>query len=230
VKRDLLAAVMPMVDSAAATGTETAHAFPTALVFALFGQGVAYFQGAQALIISGQPAEALPLLHGLVVIAARIEQIIEEHGEGLGLVIRLALDSLTENPADASREAATTRSNLLQAAASAGLAVPDRLRTVESSRIWRSLATEMQMAQRATDHSFGIAGLHINPIQARTVGFETRQRSGPFTDLIVSACVTAQLELLRNAAPIFGWNVDAEAINTLITEAREMNETSAKGL
>ena len=91
VKRDLLAAVMPLVDAAAATGAEAAHAYPTVLAFALFSQGVAYFQGAQTLIVGRQPAEALPLLHGLVIIAAHFEQITEEHGEGLGLVIRLVL-------------------------------------------------------------------------------------------------------------------------------------------
>jgi hypothetical protein len=230
VKHDLLAAVMPLIDAAAATGTETAHPYPTVLAFALFGQGVAYFQGAQTLIAGLQPAEALPLLRGVVTIAARFEQITEEGSEGLGLVIRLALDSLTGGPADSSQGATKSRADLLQTAVAGGLAVPDHLRPVESSSIWQSLAAEMQMAQSAGDYGFGIIGLHISPIQASTVGFETRKEPGPFTDLIASACVIAQLELLRHAAPIFGWTIDTETINTLITEAREMNETSARSL
>jgi hypothetical protein len=230
VKRDLLAAVMPLVDAAAATGTETAHAYPAVLAFTLFGQGVAYFQAAQTLIVNCQPAEALPMLHGLVAVAARFEQITEEHGEGLGLVIRLTLDSFDKTPGDAATQAAIARSNLLQAADAAGLAVPDELRPVESSQIWRSLSAEMQMAQRATDHSLGIVGLHTRTLQGSTIGFETVQRPGPFTDLIASACVILQLELLRYAAPIFGWTTDGETIGTLITEARELNEASARNL
>lgn len=229
VKRDQLVAVMPLVDAAAATGAEAAHAPPTVLAFALFSQGVAYFQGAQTLIVSHQPAEALPLLHGLVTIAARFEQITDEHSEGLGLVFRLALGSLDENLGDDPTQAATG-SNLLQAAATAGLAVPDQLPTVESSRIWRSLTAEMQMAQRAAGHSFGIVGLHMKPVNASTLGFETGQGPGPFTDLIASACVIAQLELLRHAAQIFGWTIGTDTINTLITEARELNEASARTL
>jgi hypothetical protein len=230
VKRDLLAAVMPLVDAAAATGAETAQTFPAVLAFPLFGQGVAYFQGARTLIASRQPAEALPLLRGLVTIAVRFEQMTEEHGEGLGLAVRLALDSLDDEAfGDATTQAAATRGSLLQAAATTGLAVPDQLRTVESSEIWRSLTAEMQMARHAVDHSYGIAGLHMKPTdQTSTVGFETGQRPGPFTDLIASACVIAQLELLRHAAPIFGWTIDAESIDALITEAKELNETSAR--
>jgi hypothetical protein len=101
---------------------------------------------------------------------------------------------------------------------------------VKGSRIWRSLTAEMQMAQRAAGHSFGIIGLHIKPVNASTVGFETGQRPGPFTDLIASACVIAQLELLGHAAPIFGWTIDADTVNALITEARELNESSARTL
>jgi hypothetical protein len=153
----------------------------------------------------------------------------EEHGEGLGLVIRLALDTVDDEAhGDATTQADTTRSGLLQAAATAGLAVPDQLRTLESSDIWRTLTNEMQIARRAADHSYGIVGLHMKPAdQTNTVGFETGKRPGPFTDLIASACVIAQLELLRRAALIFDWTIDAEATSALIIEAKELNDKSA---
>ena len=51
-------------------------------------------------------------------------------------------------------------------------------------------------------------------------------RSG--TDLIASACVIAQLELVKHAAPMFGWTLDTETIDALLTEARELNEVSAQ--
>jgi hypothetical protein len=227
VKRDLLAAVMPLVDAAAATGADTALTYPAVLAFTLFGQGVAYFQGTRTLITGRQPAEGLPLLRGLVTIAARFEQMTEEGGEGLGLVIRLALDAADDelrgqHPAD------TASYNLLQAAASYGLSVPDKLRNVESSRIWRSLAAEMQMARHADGNSFGIAGFHLKPASPASIfGFDTGITPGPFTDLITSACVIAQVELLENAAPVFGWTTDTETISKLKAEARELNERAA---
>lgn len=227
VERDLLAAVMPLVDAAAATGADTAQTYPAVLAFTLFGQGVAYFQGARTLITGRQPAEALPLLRGLVTIAARFEQMTEEHGEGLGLVIRLALHSADDEPA-ANAPADAPGNTLLQAATSCGLTVPDQLRSIENTRIWRSLTAEMQIARHADGNSFGIASLHLKPADpTSTVGFDTRMTPGPFTDLITSACVIAQLDLLESAAPVFGWTTDAESIIKLMTEARELNERAA---
>lgn len=232
VKHDLLAAVMPLVEGGAATGAETAQTFPAVLAFQLFGQGVSYFQGARTLIISRQPAEALPLLRGLVTIAAPFEQMTEEYGEGLSLVFRLAFDSLDDEVLeDALAQIDATKRNLLQIADTAGLTIPDQLRDVQNSEIWRTLTTEMQMAQHTANHDYGMASLHMKDAdQTGTVGFETGQRPGPFTDLIESACVIAQLELLRHAAPIFSWTVDDEAINALIIEAKELNQESATDL
>jgi hypothetical protein len=70
VKRDLLEAVRLLVDATAASGAEITQTVPQMLAFNLFGQGVAYLRGAQTLIVAGLPVEALPLLRGLVNIAA----------------------------------------------------------------------------------------------------------------------------------------------------------------
>lgn len=232
VRRDLLAAVMPLVEGSAATGAEIGQTFPAVLAFQLFGQGVAYFQGARTLIASRQPAEALPLLRGLVTIAARFEQMTEEQGEGLGLVFRLVFDSLDDEAFDdAPTQIDATKRTLLQIAGAAGLTIPDQLQDVQSSEIWRSLTTEMQMAQHTANHDYGMASLHVKlGDQTGTVGFETGQRPGSFTDLIASACVIAQLELLRYAAPIFGWTVDDEVVNALMIEAKDLNQESATDL
>ncbi len=64
----LLASVMPLVEAAARSGQETGQEFPRMLVFNLFGQGTAFFQGAQMLIEGHQPVEALLPLRGLAVI------------------------------------------------------------------------------------------------------------------------------------------------------------------
>jgi hypothetical protein len=222
---------MPLVEGGAATGAETGQTFPALLAFRLFGQGVAYFQGARTLIVSRQPVEALSLLRGLVTIAARFEQMTEENGEGLGLVFRLALDSLDDEIFEEIPTQVDSKRSLLQVADTAGLTIPDQVRDIQRSKIWRILTTEMQMAQHAANHAYGIAAFHMKAAdQAGTVGFETGQRPGPFTDMIASACVIAQLELLRNAAPIFGWTIDGEAVSTLLIEAKELNEKSATDL
>lgn len=207
VKRDLLTAVVSLVDAAVASGTRTSQTAATELAFQLFGQGVAYFQGAQTLITSCQPAEALPLLCGLVTIAARFEQMTEPQGEGLGLLFRLALDSGGgRHPQESGDEQADDAgADYLQAADDAGLVIPDAVRPAQNSRIWRSLTFEMQMAQRAAESSYGMTGLHVRRVDnIASIGFEIKLRPGPFTDLIASACVIAQLELLKHAAPVFG--------------------------
>jgi hypothetical protein len=222
VRRDLAADVMPLVDAAAASGAGIAQEFPRGLAFNLFGQGVAFFQGAQALVAAGQPVEALPLLRELVIITARFEQLA---GAGtLGLVVRLALDTLPDDlPA-----AAAARDDLLGTAAGAGLQIPASLPSAEDTAIWRALAAEMQLTQAMATSGLRAAGLHVTYNSAADqADFRTRLQPGPFTDLVMSACVIAQLNLLKHAAPIFGWTVDRDRIDALLTEATDINEVSA---
>ena len=228
VRRDLLASVTPLVNAAAASGAEVGQTHPQILAFHLFGQGIAYFEAARTLITAQRTAEALPLLRGLVTIAARFEQMTAVHGPGLGLMIRLVLDWLgNEILGDASERADDASSGLRQLAADLQLKIPDELPPVETSAIWHSLTAEMQMAKDSAGDSYSIASLHVRPADGSTVGFDTTLRPGPVTDLISSACVIAQLELLKHAASIFGWVTDNQLIDDLLAEAKEMNETSA---
>ena len=230
LKRDLLADVMPLVDAATASGTEIPQGFPRPLAFSLFGQGVAYFQSAQTLITGRQPVEALPLLRGLVIVTARFEQMTQDGGATLGLVVRLSLDALDDQrPGNITGPADAARDGLLQGAASAGLPIPDDLPPVESTTIWRGLTLEMQLARRAVDASIGIAGLHLQPGgEANRADYQIRLEPGPLTDLIASACVIAQLELLKHAAPVFCWTIDTDRIDALLAEAGELNDASAR--
>lgn len=231
-KRDLLAAVMPLVNAAVASGAETSYALPAVLAFNLLGQGVAYFEAARTLIASGQPVEALALLRGLVTIAARFEQMSQDREVRLGLVVRLILDGLdNELSGNAVGHAGTSRDDFLRNALNSGLQVPDHVPLPETTMIWRSLTVEMRLAQYVVDGGIGIVNLHVKPEEeANRVGFHTRVEPGPFTDLISSACVIAQLSLLRYAAPIFGWTTDAETIEAVLTEARELNNMSVRSL
>jgi hypothetical protein len=222
---------MPLVDSAAASGISIAQAFPRPLAFNLYGQGVAYFQSAQLLITSGQPIEALPSMYGLVTIAARFEQMASE-SPGLGLAIRLALDTLAQESrgSNADRIRAAT-DELLRSGAEAGLPVPDAAPPAENTAIWQSLSAEMLLAQRAVSGSYLMAGLHLKPgPSGNSADFHTRVESGPLTDLIKSACVIAQLDLLQHAAPVFGWTIESSAIEDLLAEAKQLNETSADSI
>ena len=221
VRRDLTADVMPLIDAAAASGAGIAQEFPLAIAFNLFGQGVAFFQGTQALIAAGQPAEALLLLRELVIVAARFEQLAD--AETLGLVIRLALDILPDDlPAGAA-----ARDDLLRKAASAGLRIPASLPSAEDTAIWRALAAEMQMAQSITTSGLVAAGLHVSYDGTDQADFRTRLQPGPLTYLVMSACVIAQLNLLKHAAPVFGWTVNHERMDVLLAEAADINEESA---
>jgi hypothetical protein len=227
IRRDLAADVMPLVDAAAASGTDIAQEFPRALAFNLFGQGVAFFQGAQVLIVAGQPVEALPLLRELVIITARFEQMADTGT--LGLVVRLALDALPDElPAATVGRAAAAREDLLRKAASAGMRIPASLPPAEGTAIWRVLAAEMQLAQTLAESSLRAAGLHVSyGGGADRADFRTRLQPGPLTDLITSACVIAQLQQLKHAAPVFGWTIDADRINTLLAGASDLNKASA---
>lgn len=227
-KPDLLTAVMPLVDAAAASGTGIAQPFPRPFAFNLFGQGVACFESAQLLIGDGRPLEALPSLRGLVTIAARFEQMTGDT-PALGLAVRLALDALTEELAgNAASRITAAADELLRSAAQAGLPIPDTTPPPENTAIWQSLSDEMLLAQRAVNGSYLIAGLHIRPGNSSDrTDFHTRVESGPLTDLIKSACVIAQLDLLRHAAPMFGWTVDTRTLESLLTRARQLNEASA---
>ncbi len=227
VRRDLAADVMPLIDAAAASGAGIAQEFPRALAFNLFGQGVAYFQGVQALIAAGQPVEALPLLRELVIITARFEQFADTGT--LGLVVRLALDTLPADlPVAAAASAAAARDDLLRTAASAGLRIPASLPSAEDTTIWRALAAEMQLTQAMATSGLRAAGLHvIYNSAADQADFRTRLQPGPLTDLVISACVIAQLNLLKHAAPVFRWTVDRDRIDALLAEAADINEASA---
>jgi hypothetical protein len=229
---------MPLVDAAAQSGQETGQDFPRVMVFNLFGQGTAFFQSAQTLTEGYQPVEALLPLRGLVVTAARFEQMMQPDGAGLGLAVRLAADALEReyiNPVPQAgitpqtRDRATAgRDEWLAAAANAGLMVPDEVKPPEQTTIWQSLGAEMRLARQVADVSYTVVGLHVKPGDAADqAGFETKLEPGPFTDLVASACVIAQLELLKHAAAIFGWNVDATRIESLLSEARDLNQTSA---
>ncbi|MGD0343622.1 MAG: hypothetical protein ABSB55_01485 [Acidimicrobiales bacterium] len=227
--RNLLAAVMSLVDAATAGSADVSRTFPQMLAFSLFGQGLAYFQSAQTLIADNQPVEALPLLRGLVTIAARFEQMTRDGSEGLGLVIRLAIDSLDDElPDGAGNQAVTVKEELLQNAIRSGLLVPNDVRPPETTTIWHTLTAEMRMAQHAVEGRYWTVGLHLGPGDgADHLAFHTKLQPGPFTDLIASACAIAQLELLKQAASVFGWTIDIQRIDALLTAATELNETSA---
>jgi hypothetical protein len=225
----MLMDVMPIVDAATASGADTSRTFPHVLAFNVFGQGVAFFQSARILINERQPVEALPALRGLTIIAARFEQITGDSGLGIGVVLRMALDALDEIRAEADQELiANRREELLQVAASAGIAIPDDLAGPETSTIYSSLATEMRFAQSTIDGTYVAIGLHVEQTDAEHVGFHTQLEPGPFAEMVASACVMAQLELLKRGAELFGWTIHEERVDNLLDEARDLNDASAQ--
>jgi len=224
----MLGAVMPVVDAAAASGADTAQTRLHMFAFNLFGQGVAFFQSAQTLLNSFQPVEALPALRGLTIIAARFEQMAADDGFGLGIVVRLVINALDEVAVN-NDVAVTRRDELLLEAEQAGLVIPDELAGPETSAVYVSLTAEMALAQSVVDGTYGTIGLHVKLADDQHLGFNTRLEPGHFTEMVASACVIAQLELLKRAAKLFGWTIDDSQLDVLLRDARELNETSALG-
>jgi hypothetical protein len=223
----MLAAVMPMVDAATASGAEVGRSFPHMLAFNLFGLGVAFFQSAHTLINDHQTVQALPALRALTIIAARFEQISDEGGPGLGLVIHMALSALDDLAGLDPELRARRREEVLEGAALLGIPVPDQLPGPETSGIYASLNAEMQLAQSAVNGAYGAVALHVERTDDEHVGFHTRLEPGPLTEMVASACVMAQLELLKRAGKLLGWAIDEAKIDDLLTRARELNEVSA---
>jgi hypothetical protein len=222
----MLTAVMPLVHAATASAAETPQTLPGILAFNLFGQGIAFFESAQVLISDRRPVEALLALRGLVSIASRFEQMTDESGPGIGLILRIALDMPDQLGAGA-ETAAHYREQLLGNVEAAGIAVPDDIPPVDDSALYRSLTLEMRLAGSVINGSYAATWPHLKQHDDDHVGFYTQVDSGPFTEMVASACVIAQIELLKNAAKIFGWPLDMQRSTDLLKEARELNEASA---
>jgi len=191
------------------------------------GQGVAFFQSIQVLIGARQPVEALPALRGLVMLAARFEQMTDSAGPGLGIAVRAVLDAIEATGADANL-IETRRQEILAAAQLQGLTIPDELAAPEATSIYTSLGVEMSFAVGAVNGTYGTVPLHIQRIEAERSGFRVALAPGPLTDLVSTAAVIAMLELLKRAASLFGWTLEASQVDELLDEARAVNAAAAQ--
>ena len=172
-------------------------------------------------------AEALSSLRGLTLIAARFEQMSNPEGAGLGIVLRMALNSASEIGADPDHSQQAQRV-IQQVGDQLGIAIPDTLPDPESTAIYRSLNDEMHLAKSTSEGSYAIVGLHIQA-GAEQSGFHTKRHPDSFTDMITTACVMAQLDLLKRAASLFDWSLDATRVDELIAKATAINSAAALG-
>ena len=85
----------------------------------------------------------------------------------------------------------------------------------------------MRLANSVINGTYAGTWPHLKQHDDDYAGFYTQVDPGPFTEMIASACVMAQLELLKNAANIFDWPLDMQKVNDLLKEARELNDASA---
>lgn len=223
--RRLVASVMPLVNAAAATGVDMPQIPPSMYAFNLFGQAVAFFKCAQVLIEARQPVEALPALRGLIILAARFEQMTDPDGPGLGVAVRTVIDAFENSGADAALLEVRLRS-ILSNAERHGVVVPNALKPFDTTSICASLGFEMKLATDAVSASYGTVGLHMQRVDTEHAGFHVELEPGPFTDLVSTAAVIAMLELLRYARELFGWTLAVQHVDELLTEARALNETA----
>ena len=222
----MLAAVMSLVPAATARAAETRQTMPGLLATNLLGQGIAFFESAQVLISDRRPVEALPALRGLAIIASRFEQMTDENGPGIGLILRIALDMPGQLGAGA-EAAICYREQLLGRAAAAGIMIPGDIPLADDSVVCRSLTVEMRLAARVINGTYAATWPHLKQHDDDHAGFYIQVDPGPFTEMIASACVIAQLELLKNAAKVFDWPLDTQKVDDLLKEARELNDASA---
>ncbi|MEV7038330.1 hypothetical protein [Amycolatopsis sp. NPDC051061] len=223
----LLDAVIPMVDLAVGSGVGRSHTQASLFAFNLFGQGTSLFQAVRQLIVSFLPIEAFATLHGLVMVAARFEQMANLDGPRFGVAVREALEAISGFGADAEHVAAR-QSEVLATAEAQNVTVPSRLADPQSSFIYRSLAVEMSFATWSVNGAYGTAGLHVRRVDSQRAGFHTKLSPGPLSDLVGSAAVIAMLTLLGHASLLFGWSVDRNRLETLLSEARELNDSAAQ--
>ena len=85
----------------------------------------------------------------------------------------------------------------------------------------------MRLAQSAINSTYATVGLHVRWSDPEHVGFHTRLEPGSFTEMVASACVIAQLDMLKRGAKLFGWTINEQKVDDLLAEARALNETSA---
>jgi hypothetical protein len=222
----LLTAVIPLVNAATASTAETRQPFPQMLAFNLFGQAVASFEAAQLLIGDGRPVEALPALGNLVIIASRFEQVTDKDGPGIGIILRMALDTPQELGASADASAAH-REQVQAAAASAGILVLPELPVPDRTTVFAGLRWEMLLARSVANGTYAAIGPHLKHEDGGRGSFYTQVEPGTFTELVASACVIAQLQLLKSAAQLFNWRINQQEIDALLAEARELNDESA---
>ena len=226
VSRRLLSAVMPLVDGATGNGAYQEHTTALMFAFNMFGQAVAYFRSAETLISASFPAEALAPLRGLVLIAARFEQMTAAGSEGLGIAVRSVLDAMTELGADPDLTAQAFQ-GIQNAAEAAGVTIPDQLAPPETTSIYRSLQLEMTLAASVVCGSYGAIHLHTAQTDQEHANFQVALEHGPLADLVASAVVIAMLNILSNATQLLGWTADTEAITTTMGDARTLNEAAA---
>jgi hypothetical protein len=227
----VLAAVMPLVDSTAATGKNTAHTHASTIAFNLFGQAVAYFQSITILIGTRQPIEALPALGALVILAARFEQMADPHGPGLGIAVRLLLDQIESAiglSADDTDIMQTRAAELTARALQDGVTVPQAIGEPETTTVYASLGSEMLLARDVANAAYAAAAWHVQRTDDEHQNFNVAVEPGPLTDLVSSAAAIALLELLACAAIVLRWTAQTSQIDRLLTEARSINETAAQ--
>lgn len=227
----VLAAVMPIVDAAAATGEDHEHAQVSRLAFNLFGQAVAFFRSITVLLSAQQPVEALPGLRALVILAARFEQMAAPSSAGFGIAVRIVCDEIEAVAAEPDIDATSMTARmqaLLGSAQQLGLTVPQHLPGPETTHVYASLGDEMRMARAATDAACSTAAWHVQNLDGQHSRFKVTVEAGPFTDLIASAAAIAMLDLLNHAVVLFSWPAASTPVNDLLAEAQGINQTAAE--
>jgi hypothetical protein len=84
------------------------------------------------------------------------------------------------------------------------------------------------LARQVADVSYVTTSLHMQLEQeSNRMSFRTKIEPGHLTDMIATAAAIAELDVIKGSAQIFGWTIDEVQIDTLLAEARTLNEAAA---
>ncbi|GAA3013002.1 hypothetical protein LV75_000462 [Actinokineospora diospyrosa] len=211
-----------LIEESLANGLLPDRSIGHRFAFTLYGQAVAFFHSISKLIDFGHPIEALPVLRALVTLSARFKEMADPTGPGLGIAVRLALDSVDQHHPDVSLE---RQQEVLAAAAGFDLKVPEASTDPRSSTIYQRLRMEMLLADLTSVGAVQTAGMHLFDGHPT---FRVQQPSGPLTDLVSSAAAIAALNVLRNAATVLEWPLDTDKLVALLDRAHSANEAAAQ--
>jgi len=180
---NLLDRALAVLNSASSTTSGEARNRAQQVCFNFFALLFSHLEAIAVLVRAEKPVEALPLLHAIVILSARFEQISDPRGNLLGVALRIALNDSKQLGADLTVIEQVERLYLADAN-SAGLSVPEKVDSPGGTSIYHALGSEMLLARGSITGSYTAASLHLERLGPQTAIFHVNVPSGPLSNAV----------------------------------------------